>query len=157
MNIETLLESRFLEELTPDLVKQLSKFVQQRQGEKSPVTRGNVLVEKAMARFGGWLELQDIPTPIAPSQKVGPARESPRLSPPTPFKKRRASGPTSPVARPQIAPQPIVATASNDDIFVMDEVVPPLVLEPPSALRAPDVAPKTMGTWKSVSAAPKYV
>lgn len=156
VNMETLLEGRLLEELTPDLVKQLSKFVRQKQAEKAPITRQNKLVEKAMLNFGDWLALQDIPAPIVPSQRVGPLRDSPKMSPPTPFKKgRKPLGHGSPVVRPQIAPHPIAATPSNDDIFIMDEVVPSLTLEPTASSRPLDISPKPVGTWKSVSATPK--
>jgi hypothetical protein len=166
VNMETLLESRLLDELTPDLLRQLSAFIRAQQADKAPVTRSGVLLRVAEERFGAWLAQQDVPAPVVPSQRerMSAVRLSPKLSPPTPFKKRRASGyvasgvagPESPVARPQIAPQPLASAPSGDDIFAMDEVMPPLSLEQ-QVPRPPEVSPRATPMWKPLSMAPKYV
>jgi hypothetical protein len=77
-NMESLLESRMLDDMPYALVKQLAKFARQQQLEKSPFSRSGVFVEKAMEKHAEWLKLQDIPEPIVASHhhhKTGPRKE----------------------------------------------------------------------------------
>ena len=61
INMEVFLESRMLEDLAPDLAKQLSAFVRAKQARKYPVSRSTRIVDKAMETWGDWLALQDLP------------------------------------------------------------------------------------------------
>jgi inhibitor of Bruton tyrosine kinase len=98
VNMETLLESQMLDDLTPDLVDQLGCFIRRQQTGKSPISRSNVLVNKAMANHADWLALQDIPQPIVRSNRHG-FHKSPNLSPPSPRRiPRRPSGLLSPIS-----------------------------------------------------------
>ncbi|KAJ6618827.1 hypothetical protein B0H10DRAFT_2028138 [Mycena sp. CBHHK59/15] len=145
-NMETLLESRMLDDLTPALIKQLSTFVSKRQAEKSPKSRSNFLVEKAMAIHGDWLALQDFPEPIIPSARFPARRESAQLSPDPSkqtFRRRSttASLPNSPVITAQ------ASSAPTDDIFEMDDadsIPPPATPLPAPAMSTP--------VWKASSA-----
>ncbi|KAJ7074108.1 hypothetical protein C8F01DRAFT_1075722 [Mycena amicta] len=115
-NLETLLECNMLNDLTPSLIKQLSRFVAKKQTEKSPKTRTNFVVERAMALHREWLALQDIPEPIAPSSRV-PGRKaplSPELAP-----RRKRSGTVSLLSSPVIAPQ--ASSTAIDEIFEIDD------------------------------------
>ena len=49
-NMETLLESRMLDDLPMTLIRQLASFVRERQAEKLPVTRSGKLVEATMEK-----------------------------------------------------------------------------------------------------------
>ncbi|KAJ7085719.1 hypothetical protein B0H15DRAFT_846085 [Mycena belliarum] len=116
-NMETLLENRMLDDLTPALIKQLSEFVARKQEEKNPITRSNYLVGRAMAVYGDWLALQDFPEPIIPSSRFPTRRDAGPVSP-EPSKRRRSR--TASVSNsPVIAPQ--VSTNAIDDIFEMDD------------------------------------
>jgi inhibitor of Bruton tyrosine kinase len=143
INLETMLESHFLDDLTPDLVKQLSKFVRQRQLEKAPITRSTKLYDVAFDKFETWLSLQDIPRPIVPSIKHGPFRDSPRISPPTPLKRTAPSSPVVQRPRAELPTNRVQTTSSGDDIFAMDE--------PTSSLGASPPKPGGLGgSWKII-------
>lgn len=152
--METLLESRMLDDLPNDIIKQLGAFVRERQAEKLPIARSNVLVNKAMDIHAEWLALQDIPQPIVRSKASVAFHRSPKLSPINgKSMSRRQSvgqlGPLSPMSSPNfvIAPSPTARAVSTsaagnnvgnrrsagDDIFAMDDAdgIPALNLEEP--------------------------
>ncbi|KAH9935996.1 uncharacterized protein BXZ73DRAFT_89477 [Epithele typhae] len=99
INMEVFLANHMLDDLTSDLVKQLSAF-------KYPITRSTHIVDKAMETWGNWLALQDIPQPI--------------LSPPGTGKRQTrrsdASAPNSPILRPTFSTRP--------QMFMMDDPEP---------------------------------
>ncbi|KAL5530926.1 hypothetical protein ACEPAG_3802 [Sanghuangporus baumii] len=146
-NLETLLESRMLDDLPVHLLRQLAEFIRVRQSEKLPVTRSGMMVEKALEIWKDWLSLQDIPQPIIPGRKsyAGHIRHSPKLSPEmiaaTSKRNRRTTAvqPSTSYSPPQDLRHPITppsapiqdaVEAGSDDIFVMDDVqdIPPLNL-----------------------------
>ena len=150
VNMETFLESRLLDDIPYSLVKQLSKFVRQRQMEKAPFSRGSEFVEKAMWKHAEWLALQDIPETIVRSAAVtattrcGAAGSMMRkegsgsggVSPPTltPVVKKAVqklamtswigsasnSNSNSSLQMPRVLRRP----PSGDDIFMMDDNEP---------------------------------
>ncbi|KAL6301747.1 regulator of chromosome condensation 1/beta-lactamase-inhibitor protein II [Sparassis latifolia] len=153
-NMETLLESRMLDDLTPDLIRQLSVSVRQQQAQKYPMSRSNELVDKAMESYGDWLALQDVPQPIIPTHRAGTFRDSPKLSPPGSTKRNRGQGhivspPSSPTIRPQISRSSLNA-APDGGVFMMDDPIsaPPVQPRPP-------VDASKVGGWKTVSLAPR--
>ncbi|OCH89259.1 hypothetical protein OBBRIDRAFT_842555 [Obba rivulosa] len=161
--METLLESRMLEDLPPDLVKQLSIYVRQQQARKYPVSRSNKVVDKAMAAYGDWLAQQDLPQVIVPVFRSHAFRDSPKLSPPGSGKKSRTlsvlSPPASPVVRPQIPVRPPAGGSPDDEIFVMDADVPAL---PPARgdatpvrTQSTDAMNRPTGGWKTTTPAPR--
>ncbi|KAJ7864863.1 hypothetical protein B0H14DRAFT_2735954 [Mycena olivaceomarginata] len=130
---------------------QLSKFVIKTQTKKSPKVRSNFMVDRAMAVYGDWLALQDIPETIIPSSRFPTRRDAP-LSP-TPAKRRR-SGTVSLSNSPVIAPQASAAVQPSnptiDDLFEMDDSE--LVLPAPSVLPTePVVSTSTVPVWKASS------
>ncbi|KAF9233712.1 hypothetical protein BU15DRAFT_53495 [Melanogaster broomeanus] len=151
-NVEMLLESRFLDDLDPRVVRKLSQHIRMEQAEKSPVSRSDKLALEAMEKHKDWLALQDLPVPIIPSQKAH--RDSPKMSPPGSAKKptrplKLYSPPTSPLLRPTSlsAPRHVLRSKpSGDEIFAMDdtELIPCVELDvsqhPP---QADDVPPKS--------------
>lgn len=169
VTLETLLESRMLDDLRPDLIKQLSKFVRDEQLRKSPFTRSDLLVSAAMEKNAEWLALQDFPYPIIRSTK-GPIRESAKLSPPGPTRmSRQTSGSESPLLRPSLPStsslRPSKLSMGPDEIFMMDdpEADVPAELVSPSAL--PEDLAAVIGEdspparppagWKSLSSGPR--
>lgn len=142
VNLESMLESRILDVMSPTLIRQLSCFVREMQTAKSPITRRNLLGKLAMDRHAEWLSLQDLPSPIVRSNKQLMRRDSARLSPPAP-----SSRVQRPVRVTPSAPKPEVLSApvGSDDIFTMDDVdLVPVVNSDQSSPSAP---------WKSTSAA----
>ncbi|KAI0675984.1 hypothetical protein C8Q78DRAFT_963164 [Trametes maxima] len=158
INMEVFLESRMLEDLTVEHVKQLSAFVREEQAQKYPVSRSTRIVDKAMENWGTWLELQDFPTPIVPTVRAGAFRDSPKLSPPGPNKRghKQGSVPNSPMLRPTFASRPAAASIPDDELFMMDEpeAVPPTPSTPPR-VPSSDPTAKTTAGWKSITSAPK--
>jgi len=153
VNMETLLEARLLDDLSPQLVKQLASAVQVHQAAKSPFSRMQLPINLAASvhEHREWLSTQDIPYPIVRSQqsKVQP-KQSPRAS-------RKPSQPPSPRGKPSLPPQPLIPLLANtsEDLFRMDEaLVPPLNLDV-GASPLPDGSwsggPKTVGPWRGQS------
>ncbi|THH07852.1 hypothetical protein EW145_g3098 [Phellinidium pouzarii] len=176
-NMETLLESRMLDDFPSQLIKQLISFVRARQAEKHPLTRSGVLITKALDSCKDWLELQDIPQPIAPARRRGSSSwqnlQSPRMSPvagrnlTSKWSRRPSLGQITPMlASPaELPPSTPPSTAARqdvptgEDIFDMDddvrEDIPPLNLpagrlHPPMPTVAGEVAtPGIYSPWKT--------
>jgi hypothetical protein len=153
VNMETLLESRMLDEMAPDLIRQLSEFVRRKQAEKSPVSRSNRLVDAAMRNHADWLALQDIPQPIVRANRTRP--HSPKLSPTISNRKlvRRPSGTNLLKPSPSLRAQPHQSPLDGD-IFAMDDMdgFPALNLDPPPAAGDTEAAPKLAPAWGASSA-----
>ncbi|KAH9921080.1 hypothetical protein B0H21DRAFT_767048 [Amylocystis lapponica] len=161
-DMETMLESRMLDDLTPDLIRQLASFICQEQLRKYPVSRSSQLIDKAMRRYGDWLAIQDIPQPLIPTHRTGLLRDSPRLSPPWPSRtdqqpSQLVSPAASPVIRPQITAPISVASPPDDGVFVMDDPdITPLPMQAaPSHTASVEPASKAVGSWKPISSAPR--
>ncbi len=170
VNMEVFLESRMLEDLTLDLIKQLSAFVRSAQAKKYPLSRSSRIVDKAMEAWGDWLTHQDIPQPILPTSRVGAFRDSPKLSPPGPSKRTTkrldASAPNSPMLRPTFGNMPVVTGIPDDEMFMMDETERPTTSAlgmasasapgtPPRVPSGSDSPGRPAPVWKPVTSAPK--
>ena len=156
VNMECLLESRLLDDMAPDLVKQLSNFVRNEQAKKLPISRSNILVDMLMVEHGEWLKLQDIPQPIPRSSKVILGnRPSPRLSPTAPVVMKQRRSPVIPIASSPSAPPP---SGPTDDLFTMDdESIPPLSLDAkaePHVFRSDVPQAQAVPVWKSKPVVP---
>lgn len=168
VNMQVFLESRMLEDLGSDLVKQLSIFVRSAQARKYPLSRSNSIVDKAMEVWGEWLALQDIPQPIVPTSRIGAFRDSPKLSPPgsskRTIKRSDASAPNSPMLRPTFSNRPVATGIPDDEMFMMDETEAPTMSAQPS-VSAPGMPPRVpsgsdspgrpVPKWKTITSAPK--
>ena len=168
VNMQVFLESRMLEDLGSDLVKQLSTFVRSAQARKYPLSRSSRIVDKAMEVWGDWLALQDIPQPIVPTSRAGAFRDSPKLSPPgasrRTTKRSDASAPNSPMLRPTFSNRPVATGIPDDEMFMMDEAEAPTT-SASAGVSAPGVPPPvTSGSdspgrppprWKTITSAPK--
>ncbi|RPD64492.1 hypothetical protein L226DRAFT_506238 [Lentinus tigrinus ALCF2SS1-7] len=165
INMEVFLESRMLEDLPADLIKQLSAFVRAQQNVKYPVSRSTRLVDKAMETWGDWLALQDIPQVVVPSFRPGAFRDSPKLSPPSSSRRaNRQSAPNSPMLRPTFSARPAAAAIPDDEVFMMDEpettapATGPPVAAPGSPSRVPsgsESPARPSGGWRTITSAPK--
>lgn len=150
--METLLESHMLDDLSPELIRQLSSAVRAEQARKAPYTRSTKMVERAMESFGDWLALQDIPQPVYRSHKAAFGRGSVKLSPPTPTK-RKKSGPHSPMTSPVLTPFKVQSPSTagvEQDIFIMDDDVPT------SPLASRQLSSKPSLVWRALSSTPRY-
>lgn len=125
-NMETMLESHYLDSMPTDLLTELSSFVVAQQEMRLPVSRSNVLVAALMAEHKAWLSLQDIPQPsIRQARPVQPRVRSPKMSPvdlTPPSSAKTVRRPTrtsivSPTASPALKP----SAGPDDDLFTMDE------------------------------------
>ncbi|RDX54165.1 hypothetical protein OH76DRAFT_1398482 [Lentinus brumalis] len=160
INMEVFLESRMLEDLPGDLVRQLSAFVRAQQNVKYPVSRSTLFVDQAMEAWGKWLALQDIPQPIVPSFRPGAFKDSPKLSPPGQSKRaNRQSAPSSPMLRPTVSARHAAAGIPDDEVFMMDEPETPTPMPgpgPPSRVPSGSESPAKMATgWRTITSAPK--
>ncbi len=163
VNMESLLEARLLDDLSPWHIKQLSNAVQGHQASKSPFSRLQLPVNLAASvnEHREWLSVQDIHNPIVRSQLKAQPKPSPKpnrklsqqpASPGTPSK--------SSVAMPRT---PLLANIS-EDLFCMDEaIVPPLNLNLDVSVGASadreelvGSTPK-VGPWKAKSTPPRSV
>ena len=160
VNMESFLESRILDEIPYSLVKQLAKFVKQRQLEKSPFARSEAFMQEMMVKHSDWLAGEDIPETIVRSSatlKTVSRRDAAKISPPTPSRRPVPQRPPSNfvTAQPMLRRPP-----SGDEIFIMDEQneisAPAATSQGPSSgadvLRAVPTPP----VWKSHST-PRYV
>lgn len=128
-NMETMLESHYLDAMPADLLADLSAFVVGQQAERLPISRSNILVAALMEDHKAWLALQDIPKPsIRPAGQAGRPFQprSPRMSPveltppPSAAKPQRRMTRTtivSPAGSPALRP----SAGPDDDLFTMDE------------------------------------
>nr|VWO99799.1 FAD-dependent monooxygenase DEP2 (EC (Depudecin biosynthesis cluster protein 2) [Ganoderma boninense] len=169
VNMEVFLESRMLEDLGSDLVKQLSTFVRSAQARKYPLSRSTRIVDKAMEAWGDWLALQDIPQPLVPTSRTGAFRDSPKLSPPGPGKRTTkrsdASVPNSPMLRPTFSNRPVTTGIPDDEMFMMDETEPATSAPTLPGVSAPGMPPRVPSGsdspgrpapgWKTITSAPK--
>jgi len=121
--MELFLDSGMLDDIPVALIEQLSQFAQQKQIEKSSISRSNVLTRRALETHTEWLALQDIPQTILRSTHL-PSRKpsiNVKSSPPRPSR-RTLQPPTSPQPSPNIQPQQVLRRhPSGDDIFAMDD------------------------------------
>ena len=155
-NMESLLESRMLDDMPYALVKQLAKFARQQQLEKSPFSRSGLFIEKAMEKHAEWLKLQDVPEPIVAFHKTGPRKETAvsrvKLSPPGSGSNKKT---VESIERPNSAtPQRTLRRPpSGDDVFIMDEPESPGAESMPLTPQAPPTSPPV---WKAATV-PRYV
>lgn len=127
--LETFLESRMLDDLPLDVVRNLAAFVRAKQAEKSPLARSGVLVDLAMSKNEEWVALQDFPVPIIPKERHAPVlspmlgARDPKLSPPPLTSMRKESGPGEMGVRPRLSSSRLNVSAvgsEEDELFTMD-------------------------------------
>lgn len=156
INMETLLEARLLDDLSPRLVRQLASAVQVHQATKSRFSRLQLPMDLAASenQHREWLAGQDIPYPIIRSQlsKAHQPKHSPmgrKTKSSQPASPVRGGEPTGTVSR---TPGPLQASG-DEDLFCMDEtLVPPLNLDAGASTDELASTPKTgPGPWKARS------
>ncbi|KAG9079803.1 hypothetical protein FRC06_007451, partial [Ceratobasidium sp. 370] len=87
VNMEYLLEKRFLDDVTHETMKELAAFVRAQQAIKLPHTRSGTWLARLMKKHKAWSDLQDFPSVVVRTCPPSRPAKSPKLS---------ASGPTSP-------------------------------------------------------------
>ena len=162
-NMETLLESRMLDDLHPHIIRQLSDFVRESQAQKFAITRSNQIYDRALAKHADWLALQDIPEPIIRTSGIMHSKLSPKLSPNELRRKTsRLSATGSPASSPIIRPLstaqagPVAKLPSGDEVFLMDDadIHPSTPLLGPSLLPG-DASPRSAPAWKRGCTTPR--
>jgi hypothetical protein len=126
VNIECLLERRYLDDMAYHTMKELSAFVRDQQAMKLPHTRSGAWIATLMEKHKEWLKLQDFPTVVV--RAVPPGRQpktSPKLSPTSPTSPktpRRISSFNLPLTPQKVnTPKPSDKPTQYDGMFVMDE------------------------------------
>ncbi|THU96002.1 hypothetical protein K435DRAFT_778780 [Dendrothele bispora CBS 962.96] len=148
-NLETFLESRMLEDMSPAIIKQLSAFIHSKQEEKASYVRGGLLINQVLATWKDWLENEDFPTVIVPSvasqkrereRRISQATKTSPSSPlhlsmtamgkqrevfvnaqGSPVLKARTS--SSPILKPKTSTSPLIRSKDGtDEIFDMDDM-----------------------------------
>lgn len=162
VNMETLLEARLLDDLSPWQIGQLASAVQGHQIAKSPFSRLQLPVNLAafVDEHREWLAAQDIPLPIVRSQPKTQSKISPKVSR-RPSQQQPAS-PGMPCKPNVLAPRTPLLVNTSEDLFCMDEaLVPPLNLDLDVAISASadreelGSTPKVVGPWKAKSTPPR--
>jgi len=160
VNMETLLEARLLDDLSPWHIKQLAGAVQGHQAAKSPFSRLQLPVNLAafVDEHRKWLAAEDIPNPIVRSQPKAQPKPSPKAS------RKASQQPASPKtpSNPSVAmPRTSLLANTSEDLFCMDEaLVPSLNLNPDvsvgaSADREEVGSTPKVGPWKAKSTSTK--
>lgn len=160
--MESLLESRILDDIPQHLLIQLSAFISKRQTEKSKFTRTPEYLDTLFAKHWDWLASQDIPVPIVRSMK-SISRENrdvsrfTKLSPPLPRKEKEPTAARG-LVLPSLPPTrltPLSLRPSADDLFAMD-----MQDAGPASAKRPDPPPSRSEpagpVWK-IAGAPRYV
>jgi hypothetical protein len=155
VNMETLLEARLFNDLSPRLVRQLASAVQVHQSTKSPFCRLQLPIDLAASenQHREWLAAQDIPYPKIRSQqsKVQQPKHSPKMSQKTKSSKRatavRGGKPVVTLSRTQ----GLLQDSSDEDLFCMDEaLVTPLNLDAGTSIDELTSTSKAKpGRWKA--------
>ena len=140
-----------LDELALDLVDRFGAYIRRQQALKSPISRTNRLVHKAMESNADWLAMQDIPQPIVRTHRQATDRTSPKLSPATPARiSRKNSASFLPSSSPSNTVRIGQPSSVADDIFMDDaDVISPSVLGDTS------MATSMASAWKGVSSIPR--
>jgi len=148
VNMETLLEAWQLNDLSPQLIKQVVSAVQVHQAAKSPFSRSQLpaYLTASMHQHHEWLTEQDIPYPIVYSQPKMQPKASPKTS-------QKLSQPTSLAQGKLTMPRTLLLTSMCKDMFCMDEaLVPSLNLdEGISADELGTTLKPGPGPWKATS------
>jgi hypothetical protein len=163
VNMELFLDSGMLDDIPAGLVKLLSRFAQQKQVEKSPISRSSILAQKAMKIHAEWLALQDVPSTIVRTIHLSSRKSltNVKLSP-SGHSRKTLRPPISPLQSPIIQPaKSIRRHPSGDDIFTMDDAdAPSLSLDqPPYSImgsKSSNIVANLPPVWKAPSV-PRYV
>jgi len=161
-NLETLMESRLLDDLPHDVTKALSAYICNQQTLKAPFIRNHGNLNALATKWSAWLEMQDIPTTIV--SRTGPlpikmAQNKPSSLPSglslprnpdpiTPIKTTAFSAvPHSPPTTnsPSVASlqrKPSAVKYSDDGVFTMDDDPPTQVVQSATDVSRPS-------PWKS--------
>ena len=80
-NMETALESSYLDDLSPDLIARLTAFCRKRQLARLPISRSGTLIDDLMAKHFDFLAELDLPRPSTGKRRWRIAPRSPRFPP----------------------------------------------------------------------------
>lgn len=131
INMEVFLQSQMFDEIPDILIKQLSRFVNAQQLDKSPFSRSDFFVNQLLTKHAEWLAEQDIPGNIVrkvskePSRTAGIGNKVNKASPDISVK-TIPKIPTKPkTALGQSSANALRHPPSGGGIFLMDELDSP--------------------------------
>ncbi|KAL1759711.1 hypothetical protein FB107DRAFT_204512 [Schizophyllum commune] len=142
VNMETFLESRMLDDLSPDLVTELATFARQKQVQRLRLDELDAQVARLMAAHADWLAMQDVAEPVIPSNQA--RKDSAKMSPSASTKILR-----KPPSSPTLAQVQMSSAGGNDDIFEMDDAIPPFNIGAPPPPTPPASSSRV---WKTSNA-----
>ncbi|KAH8833023.1 hypothetical protein DL96DRAFT_701738 [Flagelloscypha sp. PMI_526] len=147
-NLETFLEAHILYDLPLSAIKNLSRFIRQKQEEKMNLGKMRDIIQNATRKHAEWLELEDFPEPVVRTTRFK-VKESPRMSPSL-IRKRSSMMlvPSSPLQPPTEQTPMLVdipRLSRDEDIFTMDEPELPSQASNPASVGALSAAP----VWKT--------
>ncbi|KIY50975.1 hypothetical protein FISHEDRAFT_38071 [Fistulina hepatica ATCC 64428] len=116
-NIETFLESRMLDDLPSDVMRQLMTFARETQATKLKLAAQQANLDASIARHSEWLALQDFPEPLVVTQKKDVTQRSPLSS----SIRRLPSISATTTANNNGGVPAGSDTVQSDDIFEMDD------------------------------------
>lgn len=137
-NLETIMESRLLDELPPEMIKSFAAFVRGEQIKKHPYIRNGGNMRYLETFWEDWIAEQDISTPIIP-RNVGTT--SKHQVPNSPGEVEKKTTPNPSLIKSQVT---FEAIDDSEEIFTMDGV------HNESTSSAPITVP-----WKSLSSTRK--
>ena len=144
VNMETFLESRMLDDLSPDLVTELATFARKKQVQRLRLDELDAQVARLMAAHADWLAMADVAEPVIPSNRA--RKDSAKMSPSASTKTLR-----KPPSSPTLGAQVQVSTiGGNDDIFEMDDAIPPFNMGAPPPPPPPPASSSRV--WKTSNA-----
>lgn len=106
-NLETALDSHYLDDLERETLVNLSEYCQGRQAEKSPIARSGLLIDELMVKHSDWIANLDLPRPSSARRKWRPIPKSPRLSP---------AGFSTSLPSPQLLPTPLPPVSQESSL-----------------------------------------
>lgn len=143
VNMETLLESRMLDDMAPDLINELATFTRKEQVQRLRLDVLEAEGARLMDAHADWLALQDVAEPLITSNRA--RKDSAKMSPSRSTKNLRKP-PSSPTLGPQAS-----STVAIEDIFDMDDATPASNIGG-STTAPPTPSASSPKVWKTSSA-----